>query len=198
MLKHARVPVLGFAAFSGTGKTTLLVKALNLLKQRGYRIATVKHAHHSFDTDAPGKDSYEMRRAGAVQVIIGSRQRWALVTETENALEPNLDELLRHLDQDRLDLILVEGFKSEPFPKIELHRPSLRHPLMYNTDKSIVAVASDAPLNVKLDVPVLDLNSPDEIVTFILEFLSHSSKRVKAVSEVPPRDQVAEGGKSYD
>jgi molybdopterin-guanine dinucleotide biosynthesis protein B len=192
------VPVLGFAAFSGTGKTTLLVKVLNLLKQRGHRVGTVKHAHHSFDTDAPGKDSYEMRRAGAVQVVIGSRQRWALVTETENAKEPSLDELLGHLDQDRLDLVLVEGFKSETFPKIELHRPSLRHPLMCSTDKSIVAVASDAPLNVKLDVPVLDLNSPDEIVAFVLEFVSRSSKRAKTAVEDPSHHQVAEGGKSYD
>ena len=189
MLKHAHVPVIGFAAFSGTGKTTLLVKVLNLLKQRGYRVATVKHAHHSFDTDAPGKDSYEMRRAGAVQVIIGSRQRWAMVTETENAPEPTLDTLLQHLDQDRLDLVLVEGFKSELFPKIELHRPSLRHPLMHSTDKTIVAVASDAPLNTKPDVPVLDLNKPEGIADFILQFCDGASKR-------PQPNQAAEGGTS--
>lgn len=177
MLKHARVPILGFAAFSGTGKTTLLVKLLSLLKQRGYRVGVVKHAHHSFDIDEPGKDSHEARRAGARQVLVGSRQRWALIAETDDTQEPQLDTLLRHLDQDDLDLILVEGFKSESLPKIELHRPSLGHPLMYTTDKFIIAIASDVPLSVARDVPVLDLNRPDDIVTFILEFLFGSAEQ---------------------
>lgn len=191
MLKHARVPILGFAAFSGTGKTTLLVKLLSLLKQRGYRVGVVKHAHHSFDIDEPGKDSHEARRAGARQVLVGSRQRWALIAETEGAEEPRLDSLLRHFDQDDLDLILVEGFKTEPLPKIELHRPSLGHPVMYTDDKFIVAIASDAPLSVEKNLPVLDLNRPDEIVKFILEYLFGSADQAPAANPGSRGDQAA-------
>ncbi|MFL6712642.1 MAG: molybdopterin-guanine dinucleotide biosynthesis protein B, partial [Sulfurifustis sp.] len=114
-----RPPILGIAAYSGTGKTTLLRKILPQLRGRGLRVAVVKHAHHSFDTDVPGKDSYELRKAGAVQMLVASRHRWALITETGDANEPRLDELLGQLDQSNLDLILVEGFKAEAFPKIE-------------------------------------------------------------------------------
>lgn len=191
MLKHARVPILGFAAFSGTGKTTLLVKLLSSLKQRGYRVGVVKHAHHSFNIDEPGKDSHEARRAGARQVLVGSRERWALIAETEGADEPRLDKLLRHLDQDDLDLILVEGFKSEALPKIELYRPSLGHPVMYTDDKFIIAIASDAALSVERDLPVLDLNRPDEIVKFILKYLFGSADQAPATSPGNHSDQAA-------
>lgn len=165
------IPMLGMAAYSGTGKTTLLCQLLPLLKARGLRVAVVKHAHHSFDTDIPGKDSYELRKAGAAQMLVASRNHWALVTETANAREPRLEEMLCHLDQSSLDLILIEGFKASAFPKIELHRPVLSHPLLCHNDPSIIAVATDAPLGVDLGVPQLDLNRPLEIMGFMLRAL---------------------------
>ncbi|HEY8555385.1 MAG TPA: molybdopterin-guanine dinucleotide biosynthesis protein B [Burkholderiales bacterium] len=169
MLKRAgKVPVLGVAAYSGTGKTTLLRKVLPVLRGHGLRVAVVKHAHHSFDTDVPGKDSYELRKAGAVQMLVASRHRWALVTETGDASEPRLEELLPRLDLDQLDLILVEGFKAEAFPKIELYRPSLGHPLLYPLDPSIIAIATDAPLDPPPPLLILDLNRPEQIVEFML------------------------------
>jgi len=172
MLSKARIPILGFAAFSGTGKTTLLVQLLDTLKRRGYRVGVVKHAHHSFEIDKPGKDSYELRKAGAVQTLVGSRHRWALVAETDGQQEPRLDDLLSHLDQDALDFILVEGFKAERFPKIELYRSSLGQPMLHPGDDSIVAVACDTALPVKTSLPVLDLNRPGEIAAFIEAFCS--------------------------
>lgn len=177
-MKAGNVPVLGIAAYSGTGKTTLLRKMLPQLRARSLRVAMVKHAHHSFDTDIPGKDSYELRRAGAVQMLVASRHRWALVTETGDAAEPRLDELLAHLDHDGLDLILVEGFKAESFPKIELHRPSQGQPLLCTLDDSIIAIATDAPLNHALRIPVLDLNRPEKIV----EFITNDFMRVSTTS----------------
>lgn len=168
MLK-SNIPVLGIAAYSGTGKTTLLRKMLPQLRARGLRVAMVKHAHHSFDTDVPGKDSYELRKAGATQVLVASRHRWALVTETGDADEPCLSDLLARLDHAKLDLILVEGFKAESFPKIELHRPNVGNPLLCTLDPSIIAVATDAPLAVELRIPVLDLNRPEQIIEFVLQ-----------------------------
>lgn len=179
MLNNARVPVLGFAAFSGTGKTTLLLKLLPLLKARGLRVGMVKHAHHGFEIDKPGKDSYELRKAGATQVLVGSARRWALVTEHKAKREPRLDELLRYLNQQVLDLVLVEGFKAEVFPKIELHRPSLGRPLLCLTDKSIIAVASDTPLLTKTGLPLLDLNRPDGIVDFVAARFCDSIPRAR-------------------
>lgn len=181
-LNNARLPILGFAAFSGTGKTTLLVKLLAVLRARGYRVGVVKHAHHSFEIDKPGKDSYELRKAGAVQTLVGSRRRWALVAETEDEREPRLDDLLRHLDQDVLDFILVEGFKAERFPKIELHRPNLGRPLLHPDDDSIVAIACDAFLPVKTSLPLLDLNQPESIADFVVEFLVGPDKAKRRAS----------------
>ncbi|HKQ31460.1 MAG TPA: molybdopterin-guanine dinucleotide biosynthesis protein B, partial [Burkholderiales bacterium] len=146
MLDQFPVPLLGIAAYSGTGKTTLLRQLLPLLRAHGLRVAIVKHAHHSFDTDIPGKDSYELRKAGATQMLVASRHRWALVAETGDDAEPNLEKLLSRLDHTNLDLVLVEGFKSERFRKIELHRPSLGNPLLHPLDQSIIAIATDAPL----------------------------------------------------
>ncbi len=171
MLHNARIPIIGVVAYSGTGKTTLLVKLLERFKQRGYRVAVVKHAHHKFDIDVPGKDSYELRKAGASQMLVGSSRRWALVAETGGTEEPRLDDLLRHLDQDALDFILVEGFKTETFPKIELHRPGLGHPVLCVNDDSFVAIATDATLPVEPRRPVLNLNRADEIAAFILGYL---------------------------
>lgn len=167
------LPLLGFAAYSGTGKTTLLRQLLPLLRDKGLRVAVVKHAHHLFEIDHPNKDSYELRKAGAVQMLIGSRRRIALVTELEESHgEPTLREMLGLLDPQRVDLVLVEGFKREAFPKIELHRPSLGKPLLCTDDPHIVALASDAPVNaVPANIVHLDLNAPEQIAGFIQEHM---------------------------
>lgn len=167
MRSDSTTPVLGFAAYSGTGKTTLLVKLLPLLKHRGLRIGMIKHAHHAFDVDQPGKDSYELRKAGAERVLVASRRRWALMVERADEENPRLDDLINRVEANGLDLILVEGFKREAFPKIELHRPSLGYPPLYPQDASIVAVASDAPLAEPPPLPWLDLNQPQSIADFI-------------------------------
>lgn len=177
MLTNAQVPLLGFAAFSDTGKTTLLASLLPLLRQRGLRIGVIKHARHGFDIDHPGKDSYVLREAGASQMLIGAPQRWALVTETPGQGDPKLDDLLPHLDQRHLDCILVEGFKHEPFPKIELHRPSRGYPLLCLSDETIIAVASDGPLAVEVQLPLLDLNNPLQIVDFTYHSLFGDASR---------------------
>lgn len=181
MLRNAQVPILGFIAFSNTGKTTLLVKLLPLLSARGLRVGMVKHAPHGFEIDHAGKDSYALRKAGAAQMLIGSPQRWALITESDSQDGHTLDDLLRHLDQRSLDCVLVEGFKSESFPKIELYRPSLGQPLMCTEDESIIAVASDGPLPVEPRLPVLDLNKPSEIAAFVCDKLfgnRHKKERI--------------------
>ena len=169
MLTNAHIPILGFAAWSGTGKTTLLRRLLPILAGRGIRVGMIKHAHHDFDVDTPGKDSYELRKAGAAQMLISSRRRWALMVERSAEREPPLDEVLLELDQELLDLILVEGFKHERFPKIELHRPSFGRPLLHPVDDTIVAIATDAPLDTHVSLPMLDLNSPDEIASYVID-----------------------------
>jgi molybdopterin-guanine dinucleotide biosynthesis protein B len=167
-----RIPMLGFAAFSGTGKTTLLTRLLPLLRTRGLRIGMVKHAHHGFDIDRPGKDSYELRRAGAGQMLVASARRWVLMVEEGDGLEePDLHQLVERLDQDALDLILVEGFKHEDFPKIELHRPSMGQPLMCLDDPNIIALATDAEPAQAPPVPLLDLNRVEEIEACVLDWL---------------------------
>lgn len=166
-------PVVGFAALSGSGKTTLLVKVIPLLRARGVRVGLIKRAHHSFDADVPGKDSYELRRAGASRVLIGSERRWALVVENEPPEPPTLAMLLRELRPESLDLVIVEGFKGDPIPKIEVHRPRLGHPLLAAGDPHIVAVATDDPEFVSVALPLLDLNRPDEVADFVcLRFLA--------------------------
>lgn len=162
---------IGFAAWSGTGKTTLLEAVVARLQARGLRVAVIKHAHHDFDIDQPGKDSHRLRQAGARQVMVASRRRWALITEHDDGRpEPRLGELLPQLDQSHLDLILVEGFKHEPIAKIEVHRPSLGKPLLYPHDPQVIAVASDGPLATAPDRPLLDLNDPDAVCDFIVNY----------------------------
>lgn len=168
------LPVLGFAAYSGTGKTTLLTQLIPLLRERGIRIAMVKHAHHRFDVDIPGKDSYELRKAGAAQMLICSRHRFALMTDLEEDKEPVLSEYLDHLDTDAADLVLVEGFKAESFPKIELHRPSLGKELIFPDDEYIIAIATDAPDVIETSLPLLPLNQPQLIAEFILNWIEQS------------------------
>ena len=169
------VPLLGFCAWSGTGKTTLLKRLLPLLRQQGLAMAVVKHAHHSFDIDQPGKDSYELRAAGAEQVLVSSRNRVALVREIpRERAEPALQEVLHCLDPANLDLVIVEGYKQEPLPKIELHRRALGKPLLFPRDRHVIAVATDSHLETTL--PQLDMNRPAEIATFILEhIIQHSA-----------------------
>ncbi|MCK5663508.1 MAG: molybdopterin-guanine dinucleotide biosynthesis protein B [Thiotrichaceae bacterium] len=153
---------------SGTGKTTLLTQLIPLLKQHNIRVGLIKHSHHNFQIDKPGKDSFRLREAGGSPVMLVSSHRRAIITEFANPEEPSLDEQLSHFDQSCLDLILVEGFKSERFPKIELHRPSLSHPSLYATDSSIIAIASDQPLSLAREIASLDLNNIPQISQFIL------------------------------
>jgi molybdopterin-guanine dinucleotide biosynthesis protein B len=172
------VPVVGFSAWSGAGKTTLLKRLLPLLSEQGLRVGVVKHAHHDFDIDHPGKDSYELRKAGAAQMLVGSRLRWALIVEHELGSEPRLADVMQHLLADQLDLILVEGFKPEAIPKIEIHRPSLGKPLLCNDDPLIVAIAADAEVRPARALPVFDLNQPGQIADFITErFLDERDRR---------------------
>ena len=177
MIKYS-LPLLGFCAYSGTGKTTLLTTLLPLLKRQGLRVGMVKHAHHQFDIDHPGKDSYELRKAGAQQMLVASRQRMALIVESATQQdEPVLEDALAMLIPEQLDLVLVEGFKLAAIPKIELHRPSMGKPLMYPADSNIIAIASDIPLETTdTQISQLDLNRAEEIVDFILHtFMSTSA-----------------------
>ena len=168
-------PVLGFAAFSGTGKTTLLEKLIPLLTAQNIRIGMVKHAHHEFDIDKPGKDSYRLRKAGAGQILIASSQRQALMTENVTLEEPRLDKLISRLDLDNIDLVLVEGFKHVPFPKIELHRKALGKKLLHPGDPDIIAVASDHLTDCG-ELPALDINDTAAIAAFIITWLNTASR----------------------
>ena len=181
-MKNAQTPILGFAAFSGTGKTTLLCKLIPLLKKSDLRVGLIKHSHHNFEIDKPGKDSFKLREAGASPVMLVSSHRRAIITEFNPTIEPDLDEQLKHFDQSELELILVEGFKAENFPKIELYRPTLQKPLLFPHDPNIIAIATDeeielTPDNTQLSADKianitpprsLDLNAPSQIVEFIL------------------------------
>jgi molybdopterin-guanine dinucleotide biosynthesis protein B len=173
-MQHAHIPMLGFAAFSGTGKTTLLTQTIPILKHHGLRIGLIKHSHHNFQIDQPGKDSFRLRAAGASSVMLVSTHRRAIITEITPEQEPRLDDQLKLFDQSELDLILVEGFKAEQFPKIELHRPSLNKPLLYPNDPDIIAIASDCTLETPDTLTQLDINQPEMIAAFILnQFMGH-------------------------
>ena len=168
--KRQGAPVIGFCAHSGTGKTTLLKALIAILERRGMRVGVVKHAHHEFDTDQPGKDSYELRKAGARRMLVSSSRRSALISEVgEGESEPGLNDLLARLDDGALDLILVEGFKRERFPKIELARAELGREPMYPNDPDIIALATDAPPAGDIAIPVLDLNDAEALADFICE-----------------------------
>lgn len=160
---------MGFAGFSGVGKTTLLSAVLPLLVQQGLRVGMIKHAHHNFDIDHPGKDSYMLRKAGASQMLVASSKRWALMVENEDVADPELGTLLRHLDQSRLDLILVEGFKHEAIPKIEIHRAGLGHPLLCSADHDIIALACDDETPPGPTITRLNINRPEQVAAFIVK-----------------------------
>jgi molybdopterin-guanine dinucleotide biosynthesis protein B len=153
--------IIGLAGWSGSGKTTLLTRAIPRIVARGLKVSTLKHAHHEFDIDQPGKDSHTHRVAGATEVLIGSQRRWALMHELRTDREPALATLLRRLSP--VDLVLVEGYKRERHCKLEVHRAAVGKPLIAPEDPAIVAIASDRPLP-EAKVPVLDLDDVEAIV----------------------------------
>ncbi|HGZ7368957.1 TPA: bifunctional molybdopterin-guanine dinucleotide biosynthesis adaptor protein MobB/molybdopterin molybdotransferase MoeA [Vibrio parahaemolyticus] len=169
-MKHTlNIPILGFAAYSGTGKTTLLEALLPKLTEAGLRIGMLKHAHHNFDVDKPGKDSYRLRKAGASQMLIASRNRFALMTETPEA-EAEFEYLLTRFDEDKLDVVLVEGCKNIAFPKIELHREEVGKPWLYPHDDYIIAIASDTA-ELDSELPQMNINDLDAIAQFVLQYV---------------------------
>ena len=157
--------IIGLAGWSGSGKTTLLTKVIPRIVARGLKVSTVKHAHHSFEMDRPGKDSHTHRMAGATEVLVGSANRWAVVHELRGEAEPTLSALLRKASP--VDLVLVEGYKGESHPKLEVYRAANGKPLLHPGDPAIVAVASDAPLS-GVRISVLDLNDIEGITDILL------------------------------
>lgn len=164
------LPLLAFAAGSGTGKTTLLKRVIPLLNERGIRPGLIKHTHHDMDVDKPGKDSYELRKAGAAQTIVASQKRWALMTETPDENELDLYYLASRMDESSLDVILVEGFKHESVPKILLYREGTSmNAGDLAIDSHVIAIASDVNLHTLL--PILDINHPEQVADFIVSWL---------------------------
>ncbi|UPS15738.1 bifunctional molybdopterin-guanine dinucleotide biosynthesis adaptor protein MobB/molybdopterin molybdotransferase MoeA [Vibrio alginolyticus] len=172
-MKHTlNIPILGFAAYSGTGKTTLLEALLPKLTEAGLRIGMLKHAHHNFDVDKPGKDSYRLRKAGASQMLIASRNRFALMTETPEA-EAEFEYLLTRFDEDMLDVVLVEGCKNIAFPKIELHREEVGKPWLYQNDENIIAIASDGG-ELDSELPQMNINDLEAIAQFVIQYVQEA------------------------
>lgn len=168
--------IFGIAGWSGSGKTTLLRVLIPALVARGLSVSTMKHAHHAFDVDQPGKDSYEHRKAGASEVMISSANRWALMHELRGAAEPATSDLIRHMTP--VDLLLIEGFKTERHAKLEVHRPALGKTPLYPDDPTVVAVASDAPI-AGLTLPRLDLNDIESIADFIVGHCGLKARTVR-------------------
>ncbi len=158
--------VIGLAGWSGAGKTTLIVKLIPLLRGRGLTVSTLKHAHHNFDVDAPGKDSYLHRAAGAGEVLVASARRWALMHELRGAKEPSLAELLRRLSP--VDLVLVEGYKRDAHVKIEVHRALNAKPFLYADDKTIAALASDAAEAAPAHLPYARLDDVEAVADLVI------------------------------
>jgi molybdopterin-guanine dinucleotide biosynthesis protein B len=157
--------IFGFAGWSGSGKTTLLTAIIPELTARGLKVSTIKHAHHEFDIDQPGKDSWRHRQAGASEVMVASSRRWALMHELRGSTEPTLEQLAARMNPT--DLLLVEGWKRHAHPKIEVHRPSLGKQLLYPDDPHIVAIAADEPL--AAPIPLLPLGDPPAVARFIAD-----------------------------
>src|SRR5476649_1826058 len=158
--------IIGLAGWSGSGKTTLITKLIPSLRARGLRVSTLKHAHHGFDLDKPGKDSFVHRAAGATEVIISSAKRWAILHELREEPEWDLGDLVAKMSL--VDLVLVEGFKRDAFPKLEIHRTENGKPLLYPDDSHIVAVACDRPLP-DVKIPLVDLNDIEAIANLLLK-----------------------------
>jgi molybdopterin-guanine dinucleotide biosynthesis protein B len=157
--------IFGIAGWSGSGKTTLMVRLVPELIGLGLRVSTMKHAHHAFDVDQPGKDSFNHRAAGATEVLITSANRWALMHENRGDPEPSIEELVGHMTP--VDLLLIEGFKRSPHPKLEVFRRATGKPLLALEDPTVVAVACDGAVP-EVAVPVLDLNEPAAIARFVV------------------------------
>lgn len=164
-----RMKIFGFTGWSGSGKTTLIEQLIPRFVLEGLTVSLIKHAHHGFDIDKPGKDSYRHREAGCTEVLLTSDERWVLMHELRGRPEPILAQQIELLSP--CDLVLVEGFKAAPIPKLEVYRPAHGgRSLMYPENPNIVAVASD--VNISVSLPLLDLNDPDGIADFILDYLS--------------------------
>jgi molybdopterin-guanine dinucleotide biosynthesis protein B len=157
--------IFGLAGWSGSGKTTLMTALIPELVSRGVSVSTLKHAHHAFDVDRPGKDSWRHRQAGAQEVMVSSQNRWALMHELRGVPEPSFEELVRRMSP--VDLLLVEGFKRHPHPKIEVYRSSLGKPHLHPEDPFVVAIASDEKLP-ELPLPCLPLSDAGAVASFIL------------------------------
>jgi molybdopterin-guanine dinucleotide biosynthesis protein B len=166
--------VLGLAGWSGAGKTTLLAALIPELVRRGVTVSTMKHAHHRFDVDQPGKDSYVHRQAGATEVLVASSGRWALMHEHRGAPEPDSTELMRHMTP--VDLLLIEGFKRETHDKLEIHRAANGKPLLATEDPHIVAIVADAPVP-QAKVPVIGLDDIAAIADFIMRHCGLAGRR---------------------
>jgi molybdopterin-guanine dinucleotide biosynthesis adapter protein len=169
--------VIGIAGYSGSGKTTLIEKLVPILVKDGFRVSLVKHAHHEFDVDQPGKDSWRHRHAGCSEVLISSSRRWALMHELRGAQEPSLAEQLKHLAP--CDLVIVEGFKSAEIPKVEVHRREAQAPLLHPEDPHVVAVATDEPLETRL--PQFEIDDVEAVARFIVRFLALDRARLGVV-----------------
>ena len=167
-------PVIGLCAYSGSGKTTLLEKLIPVFSSHNLKVAVIKHASHTFDIDHPTKDSYKIRKAGAQQILISSQKRWALLNEnTPNNSELTLEDALQHITVENIDFVIVEGFKSAPINKIEIYRTALGKPLISTTDKYVIAIATDEPHQLNTQLPLLNLNFPEQIAEFIEQFLNN-------------------------
>ena len=159
--------IIGIAGYSGSGKTTLIEKVIPLLVEAGLRVSLIKHAHHEFDLDHPGKDSHRHRMAGASEVLITSSNRWAMMHELRGATEPTLEEQLKHFAP--CDVVIVEGWKHHAMPKIEVHRKLSEKPLLFPEDRSVIAIASDESLATAL--PQFDLDDAAAVAQFIVRYL---------------------------
>jgi molybdopterin-guanine dinucleotide biosynthesis protein B len=169
--------ILGIAGYSGSGKTTLIEKLVPLLVAEGLRVSLIKHAHHAFEVDQPGKDSWRHRQAGCSEVLVSSSKRWALMGELRGEREPTLEEQLQRFSP--CDLVLVEGWKFDPIPRIEVHRSGAdaRRPLLYPGDPHVIAVATDEPLDTRL--PQFDLDDAHGIARFIRDFVAGRHDRAR-------------------
>jgi molybdopterin-guanine dinucleotide biosynthesis adapter protein len=169
--------IFGFAGYSGSGKTTLIEQLIPLFTKRGLKVSLIKHAHHTFELDQPGKDSFRHRKAGCTEVLVTSSRRWALVHELRGAPEPVLAEHVKRISP--CDLLLVEGFKREAIPKLEVYRADVGEPLIHPHDENIVAVASDTRIDTSL--PQLDLNHPASIAEFVLNHVGLTGRTAAAM-----------------
>lgn len=172
-MNNVSIPLLGIVAYSGTGKTTLLKLLIPYLRAKGIRVGLIKHTHHDVDVDTPGKDSYELRKAGADQTMVASHQRWALMTETPDTDSLDLYYLASRFDSSSLDMILVEGFKHEEIDKIALYRTGMSKTFEGLIDSKVIAVCCDSPLD--HDLPSLNINDIEDVGQFVVQWLEHRS-----------------------